>query len=293
MKHKTIFSTTIIITCILIIFLAIVIGFGIWFLNSDNETEADLQWKRKTINDCINQTSQNYDEIRELVCDPGSDVALLGHDYDLLSKLTNLETITVVGISDASDAQNFFEELTKLKKLTSVNIVDSPIGSIRKLADIRSLSSLCIRSNPYGGARFKIDDIDLLGTEGSFKNLKSLELYDVQIETLPDLSELTELKSLSISGADFTKLDDESVNWENIVSLNINSTNIHSIDKEIINKLYNLKALDVSYCNITDISFVLNLPKLEEFSYLGHDTYGIDLKCLNEHPNYDEAWMKD
>jgi Leucine-rich repeat (LRR) protein len=248
----------IIITCILIIFLAIVIGFGIWFLNSDNETEADLQWKRKTINDCINQTSQNYDEIRELVCDPGSDVALLGHDYDLLSKLTNLETITIVGISDASDAQN-----------------------------------LCIRSNPYGGARFKIDDIDLLGTEGSFKNLKSLELYDVQIETLPDLSELTELKSLSISGADFTKLDDESVNWENIVSLNINSTNIHSIDKEIINKLYNLKALDVSYCNITDISFVLNLPKLEEFSYLGHDTHGIDLKCLNEHPNYDEAWMKD
>ena len=43
MKHKTIFSTMIIITCILIIFFAIVIGFGIWFLNSDNETEADLQ----------------------------------------------------------------------------------------------------------------------------------------------------------------------------------------------------------------------------------------------------------
>ena len=67
MKHKTILSTTIIITCILIIFLAIVIGFGIWFLNSDNETEADLQWKRKTINDCINQTSQNYDEIQLLL----------------------------------------------------------------------------------------------------------------------------------------------------------------------------------------------------------------------------------
>ena len=46
--------------------------------------------------------------------------------------------------------RTFFEELTKLKKLTSVNIVDSPIGSIRKLADIRNLSSLCIRSNPYG-----------------------------------------------------------------------------------------------------------------------------------------------
>ena len=60
----------------------------------------------------------------------------------------------------------------------------------------------------------------MLGTEGSFKNLKSLELYDVQIETLPDLSELTELKSLSISGADFTKLYDESVNWENIAILN-------------------------------------------------------------------------
>ncbi len=195
MKHKKIFSTMIIVTCILIIFLAIVIGFGIWFLNSDNETEADLQWKRKTINDCINQTSQNYDDIRELVCDPGSDLALFGHDYDLLGKLTNLETITIIGISSSSDAQNFFEELTKLEKLTSVKIVDSPIGSIRKLADIKSLSSLCIKSNPYGGSRFKIDDIELLGTSGSFKNLKSLELYDVQIEALPDLSELTELES--------------------------------------------------------------------------------------------------
>ena len=64
MKHITLFSSMIIITCILIIFLAIVIGFGIWFLNSDNEKEDDLQWKRKTFNDCINQTSQNYDEIR-------------------------------------------------------------------------------------------------------------------------------------------------------------------------------------------------------------------------------------
>lgn len=293
MNHKNIFYIVIIVACIFIIFLSTAIGFGIWFLNSDNETETDLQWKRKTINDCINQTSQNYDEIRELVCDPGDNVALFGHDYDLLSKLTNLETITIIGISDAADAQNFFEELTKLEKLTSVTIVDSPIGSIRKLADIKSLSSLCIKSNPYGVSRFKIDDIELLGTTGSFKNLKSLELYDAQIEVLPDLSELTELESLSISGADFSKLDYESVNWENIVYLNISSTSINSIDKKLINNLYNLKTLDVSYCNITDVSFVLNLPELQEFLYLGHSTSGADLECLKEHPNYDEVWMKD
>lgn len=278
--------------CILMIFFAAAIAFGIWFFSSDDETEADMQWKRKTINDCINQTGQNYDEIRELVCDPGSDVALYGHDYDLLGKLTNLETITIVGVGDASDAQNFFDELTKLKKLTSVTIEDSPVGSIRKLADISNLTNLSIKSKRYGGARFKIDDIDLLGTEGGFKNLKTLELHNVQIEALPDLSELMKLESLSISGFDFSKLDYESVNWENIISLNLRSTNIQSIDKRIIDKLHDLKFLDISYSNITDISFVLSLPKLEKFSFSGHDANGVDLECLKNHPNYDESWLE-
>ena len=94
-----------------------------------------------------------------------------------------------------------------------------------------------------------------------------------QSETLPDLSELTELKSLSISGADFTKLDDESVNWENIVSLNINSTNIHSIDKEIINKLYN-----TSMASYEELLFLLDNISTEDKKYLIEKSHDVSLK---------------
>lgn len=258
----------------------IFVGGIMWLISQDENT---------SINDCIKQTKQNPDEIRELVCAPDSDAfPLSGKDYDLLGKLPNLETVTIKVVGSASSAQDFFQELTKLKKLSSVTLSNIPRCSIKKLGDIENLSSLCIEN-----ARYPIVDLELLGTYGSFKNLKTLKLYSIQLETLPDLSELGELESLAIHDLYLTRLEPDGVNWESLVSLDISGTRISSLDEEIVNRLCNLTILDISQSHIADVSFVLELPKLKGFSYRGHESRGVDLECLRKHPNFSEDWLKD
>lgn len=219
-------------------------------------------FKHTSINDCIKQTKQNPDEIRELVCAPDSDAfPLSGKDYDLLGKLQNLESVT---------------------------LSDIPGCSIKRLGDIENLSSLCIEK-----ARYPIVDLELLGTYGNFKNLKTLKLYSIQLETLPDLSELGELESLAIHDLYLTRLEPDGVNWENLVSLDITGTRISSLDEEIVSRLCNLTILDISHSHIADVSFVLELPKLKGFSYRGHEDRGVDLECLRKHPNFNEDWLKN
>lgn len=246
-------------------------------------------FKPTSINDCIKQTKQDLDEIRELVCNADSvEFSLSGQDYDLLGKLPNLESVTIRVIGSASTAQNFFRELTKLKKLSSVTLFNIPGCSIKRLGDIEGLSSLCIEK-----ARYPITDLELLGTYGSFKNLKSLKLYRIQLEALPDLSGLRELESLAIHDLFLTRLEPDCVNWENLVSLDVTRTRISSLDGEIVGRLCNLTTLDLSRGRVTDVSFVLDLPKLKSFSYRGHVSHGVDLERLREHPNFNEDWLKD
>ena len=91
------------------------------------------------VNDFIDLTGKDPDEITELVCDPGEDACISSTRYDKLGKLKNLESVTFVGISYETDAQNIFNELTKLDNLKSVTIKGSRVGSISKLKDIKSL----------------------------------------------------------------------------------------------------------------------------------------------------------
>lgn len=283
MEHKIIKF----ICCFIILFFVstlIVVGGIMWFISKDEHT---------SINDCIRQTNQKCDEIRELVCTspyffgPSIRDRWGDYDYDLLGQLQNLESITIERISGEDD-QVIFQELTKLKKLSSVTLSDIPGCSIKRLGDIENLSSLCIEK-----ARYPIVDLELLGTYGSFKNLKTLKLYSIQLETLPDLSELGELESLAIHDLYLTRLEPDGVNWENLVSLDITGTRISSLDEEIVSRLCNLTILDISYSHIADVSFVLELPKLKGFSYRGHEDRGVDLECLRKHPNFNEDWLKN
>ncbi len=241
-----------------------------------------------SINDCIKRTKQDLDEIRELFCSSNTFGPLSIQDYDLLGRLPNLESVYITGIGSAESAQAFFGELTKLKKLSSVTLVDIPGCSIKRLGDVEGLSSLRIMV-----ARDPITDLELLGTYGSFQNLRSLVLDVVNLKTLPDLSGLQELESLAVHDFGLTRLEPGSVNWENLVSLDISYTNISSLDGEIVGRLCNLTTLDLSRGRVTDVSFVLDLPKLKSFSYRGHISHGVDLECLREHPNFNEDWLKD
>lgn len=271
---------------IFFVMVLVVVGGIMWFISQDEHT---------SVNDCIRQTHQSLDEIRELVCTPPTTSVYIlylrdrwgDYDYDLLGQLQNLESITVKRIG-SGDEQVIFQELTKLKKLSSVTLSDIPGCSIKRLGDIESLSSLCIEN-----ARYPITDLELLGTYGSFQNLRSLTLDDVHMETLPDLSRLQELESLAVHDFGLTRLEPGSVNWENLVSLDISYTHISSLDGEIVGRLCNLTTLDLSRGRVTDVSFVLDLPKLKSFSYRGHISHGVDLERLREHPNFNEDWLKD
>lgn len=247
----------------------------------------------RSLNDYIKQQNKDYADIYELNCIPGSDAAILGNDYNLLRELVNLEKIKFVGILTEEDAQNFFAELSGLKKLTTVEIEDSHVGMIEKLGEIEKLKNLSIIGNTGGGVWFQIKDLDLLGTDSRFNKLQSLTLNYIEMEEIPNLSELPNLQKLSVSGYEINRIDTDAVNWENLISLEIRSTSVTALDDSIVDRLNNLQSLDISYNRISDVDFVLDLPNLQDFLYAGHNYLSIDMDCIKEHPNYNETWLDD
>lgn len=256
-----------------------------------NNKSPEKQWDKISINTCIEQLSMDYEDIYELTCNPSDNVSLLSTDYDLLEKLVNLEKIKLVGIGSEEDAQNFFSELTKLKKLNTVEIVDSHIGSIDKLGDIENLINLSIIGNIGGGVWFGIEDIELLGSDERFNELQSLSLKFINLDNLPNLKRLTELDSFAISGQEIIYIDENVVNWDHLTTLEISNTSVSLIDDKIIKQLQNLRFLDISYSRFENVDFVNNLPKLEDFKYKGYSTYNVDIECLKQHPNYKDDWL--
>jgi Leucine-rich repeat (LRR) protein len=244
-----------------------------------------------SINDRIEEVCKNndvkYSEITELELDPGYGT-FRGTQCYLLNELTNLESITFTGIVDDMAAQLIFEELVELKNLRSVEIRDSRLDSIAKLAGIEALTDLSISTKEYTDNT--IEDLDLLGYNGRFVNLKSLKL-NVGLQELPDLTGLTELTSLTINDLEFEKMDYECANWENLVELNIWYTSIDCIDDRIVEELYNLETLNISGTDIIDIRFVLKLPKLKKFIFYDNREFPVDKEPLREHPNFKSYWL--
>lgn len=244
-----------------------------------------------SINYYIKQHNKDYADIYELNCIPGSDATILGNDYDLLRELINLEKIKFVGIQTEDDAQNFFAELSKLKNLTSVEIEDSHVGMIEKLGEIKNLKNLSITGSSGGGAWFQIKDLKLLGADSRFNQLQSLTLNYIEMEEIPNLSELPDLQELSVSGYEINSIDADAVNWENLISLEIRNTSVTALDDSIVDRLNNLQSLDISYSYISDVNFVLDLPNLQDFLYVGHNYLNIDMECIKKHPNFNETWF--
>ena len=242
------------------------------------------------VNDFIDRKGEDLDKIKELVCDPGEDACLSSSRYDKLGKLKNLETVTFVGIGNEEDAERFFGELTKLDDLKTVIIKDSRIGSVSKLVDIGGLEELHIILRPFTLDSYKIGDLDKLA---GLKNLRVLDLQNVFKNGFPDLRSLDGLEDLTISAYEIKELPYDLIDWSGLRSLSICATGISSIDDRITGDLTDLKKLDISYSNIEDVSFVLELPKLEEFSYRKHSANDVDMKILEDHSNFVESWLVD
>lgn len=241
------------------------------------------------VNDFIDLTGKDLDEITELVCDPGEDACISSTRYDKLGKLKNLESVTFVGIAYETDAQNIFEELTKLDNLKSVTIKGSRVGSISKLKDIKSLEELHLITGIYSDDRYKISDLDELY---EIKNLRVLDLQNV-FQDVPVLRGIDNLEELTLSSYDMHEVPYETANWGRLKYLSFRATSITEIDERIVSELKNLETLDISYSGIEDVSFVLDLPGLKEFSYRKHRAHEVDMDVLKQHPNYNEAWIID
>ena len=241
------------------------------------------------VNDFIDLTGKDLDEITELVCDPGEDACISSTRYDKLGKLKNLESVTFVGIAYETDAQNIFEELTKLDNLKSVTIKGSRVGSISKLKDIKSLEELHLITGIYSDDRYKINDLDELY---EIKNLRVLDLQNV-FQEVPVLRGIDNLEELTLSSYDMHDVPYETANWGRLKYLSFRATSITEIDERIVSELKSLETLDISYSGIEDVSFVLDLPGLKEFSYRKHSAHEVDMDVLKQHPNYDEAWIID
>ena len=241
------------------------------------------------VNDFIDLTGKDLDEITELVCDPGEDACISSTRYDKLGKLKNLESVTFVGIAYETDAQNIIEELAKLDNLKSVTIKDSRVGSISKLKDIKSLEELHLITGIYSDDRYKISDLDELY---EIKNLRVLDLQNV-FQEVPVLRGIDNLEELTLSSYDMHEVPYETANWGRLKYLSFRATGISKIDDRIVSELKCLETLDISYSGIEDVSFVLDLPGLKEFSYRKHSVHEVDMDVLKQHPNYDEAWITD
>lgn len=262
-------------------------------LSDNNDFGNTEQWSTPSINYFIDKQNKNYADIYELACVPANDASLLGDDCDLLKELINLKKIKLVGIANEYDAQKIFSELSRLKNLNTVEIEESHIGMIDKLGEIENLNNLSIIGSSGGGTWYTIKDLYLLGVDSRFNKLQTLTLKYINLESIPNLSELPNLHALSISGYDIKDIDANAINWNNLVSLEISSTAVATFDNSIIERLYKLQSINISYGRICDVKFVLDLPNLKRFLYAGHSLNNVDMECLKSHPNYTEEWLVD
>jgi Leucine-rich repeat (LRR) protein len=105
------------------------------------------------------------------------------------------------------------------------------------------------------------------------------------------LSGFTNLSSLSINEYSFEKLEHGCVNWETLTYLDIEYTDINSLDDRIVEDLYNLESLNISNTYINDIQFVLKLPNLKYFSCHHSYEFPMDKEPLKDHPNFNSSWL--
>lgn len=248
----------------------------------------DSEYQPNSIGDCIDKENKNYEDIYELKCIANQDSVLSTKGHEKLAKLVNLKKITFIGLPSGDGYTKIFEELSKLEKLTTVEICDSNNISIDKIGNIKNLKDLTIN-----GTGFKIKDLQLINMDSRFSGLQSLTLKNIDLYDLPRLDNLKNLQSLCISDYKLSSLDEQAVIWEKLVSLDISDTSITEINENIVNRFDNLESLNISYSKITDLKFVLNIQKLREFKYYQHSINGVDVNCLKVHPNYRDEWLID
>ena len=153
-------------------------------------------------------------------------------------------------------------------KCTNLDLSDYRVKSItdfHELKDCIHLKNFTLSNKDYSNQHNYNFDI--------LENLTQLETLDLSynnISSIGFLRNLTKLKSLNLMENDSYALSWEKdifAHLQKLESLNLRYT---SIDFSILKGLVNLKTLDLSYTNVSDISFIGELGQIESLNISGN-----------------------
>lgn len=182
-------------------------------------------------------------------------------DLSPLGFYTNMDEVVLyrANVSDISPLAN-------LKKLEELDIRFNPVTDITPLKDL-PLKKLDIYSNkPKPNATSFVDVILLAFDLSPLSNITTLEelLVSGGGQTLPDLTKLVNLKSLTLFGLDMKDLC-KFKNSKKLKSLSLSNATLISL--ECIENFTNLEDLQIRRVNITDLSALQSLSKLKKITF--------------------------
>jgi Leucine-rich repeat (LRR) protein/DNA-directed RNA polymerase subunit RPC12/RpoP len=160
-------------------------------------------------------------------------------DYSPLSVLTALEQLEV-----ASPLMRDFRFLDSLENLTSLSLEDTEAISLEPVGELEGLTSLSLVDN---------GSIKDYGPIGRLRGLTDLTLDKSTSQDDPDLSALTALTDLDISGF---------------------------LSVSFLKNMGNLRHLSIHGCNVDEIGALSGLTGLESLACYSVWTYGVPLRDL-------------
>ena len=210
-------------------------------------------YELKDIKELVNQT-----RLKSLTIESGDEI----NDFTVLSLMTGLEELSIESenIRDIS----FIKTLTNLK---SFALSDAPVLQVGILDQLNGLTSLAIED---------CDELKDLSVLEGLTELKSLVLEVPYHCPSPDLSALSKLSRLSLSGAahiNFLR------NMTALQELSLDGCKIE--DTEVFTYLTGLKTLKCSSIlgEISGWRFVTKIPSLQSLDLSGISTYE-DISCV-------------
>ncbi len=190
-------------------------------------------------------------------------------DISPISKLTDLQSLTVTNVSDM-DSLKVISNLTDLNKL-SIGVNKASFNP-KIISNLTHLKELCLSDlstdnlNDLSGMT-ELEALSIFGSKfkdisaiSKFTKLKLLTLNDNQIADIQPLSELKGLNSLDLS---YNKVSNISALTElnNLKELDISGNSITNLKS--LHSLSSLESLYASQCGISDISPLSGLKNLK------------------------------
>lgn len=226
-------------------------------------------------------TSNRIEEINGKDLKNVQNVREIDLSRNLLTKIENLSPLKQLETLDLSSNRiEVLENIEFSQKITKINASDNRIHSIFVKNPIQSLKYLNMSKNIIN--EFNYSKI--------FPNLTTLILDHCFLTSLIEFSDFKSLNTLSLSHNKIC--EDVDLELSNLQNLNVSHNNITSLS--FIAKLQKLEVLDLSYNPLDDesIEIKIQFPKLRVLSISGTKISNL-LNIPNLFPNIEEIDLKD